>query len=443
MEIPLDVIDYILSLLRHDPRTLLKCSDSHPILAQIVERHLYYHIIIPIGRSAMSSDQIGGHKIESRRIIELLSEAPHIVDYVRILEISFDHDPGGLILISPILSQFDALRCIKFTPWTSGSEASVALWKEGIPQCFKAALDGCLRLPTLQEVTIDRLHFPISMLNDIPNITRLALMSKTLDLSDCGDTPFPQLESLSVYDIDRRYSPSLNTWLKCHIVKLRSLTCDYLNLGAQSILELLGICSDTLENLDIVLKPLSPCEFHSNFFWFRNVVKLKILADETAFDICQLRLDYERIPPSLKLDLSSLRCLRHLTIRVAVNRPYLHRNHPRIFDVSSLPAAVGICKSVSRLQHLTLDLFVGTYIPSVSDIDLSPLADLARSTASFTHIDLYMHSSRKHFPHKFADALSELAKYEGVGQLVERGALVLHVQRAAPTDPRFIMGPPI
>jgi len=178
-----------------------------------------------------------------------------------------------------------------------------------------------------------------------------------------------------------------------------------------------------LENLDLILKPLSPYE--------------------TAFDICQLRLDYERIAPNLKLDFSSLRCLRHLTIRVAVNRPYMHRNHPIIFDLSSLPAAVGICRSASRLQHLTIDLFVGTYIASVSEIDFSPLADLAKFSASFTHIDLYMHSSRKHFPHKFADALSELTKYEAVGQLIDRGSLILHIQRAAPTDSRFMMGPPI
>ena len=102
-------------------------------------------------------------------IIELLSNRPRIADYIHYLEFSFKFSNGSrLETIFPILSKFHALQCIKLTFRTYTNSIS------GLPQCFtETALGNCLRLPTLQEVHIANLQFPNSILNELPNITRL------------------------------------------------------------------------------------------------------------------------------------------------------------------------------------------------------------------------------------------------------------------------------
>ena len=257
--LPFDVLDHIFGFLKYNPRSLLACSLSHPFFAQIVERYLYYHVIIPSATS-YQTDHRRGYRLESWRIIKLLSEAPKVVDHVCILELSLRFLKGGLRsfeVIAPILSKFHALRCLRLTSPTSED----IWWQDVVPLCFRTALEDCLRLPTLQEVHINYIHFPIFVLNDIPNITRLSI-SHSLETLVCSKSPFPQLESLSLYHIDSKYRPYLIAWGKHHIAKLRSLTCDYSD--ENFVLELVRICSDSLESLDISMVPPSGSELPSH-----------------------------------------------------------------------------------------------------------------------------------------------------------------------------------
>jgi hypothetical protein len=157
--------------------------------------------------------------------------------------------------IALILPIFPALECIMLTTYYYIS------WQKTLPQSLKTAVEGCLRLPTLQEVHIGTLDFPLSLLNTHANINYFSL-SGSPQMPDCTDDHCLPLTSLKVEGIDGRYSAFFSTWAKSHIIKLHSLRCDYSR--EKMILELLENCSGTLNNLDLTLK--SPCEVSSCFY---------------------------------------------------------------------------------------------------------------------------------------------------------------------------------
>ena len=252
MEIPVEVLDHIFGFLKSHPRSLLACSNAHPSLAQIVGRHLYHHIVIIHSTLCYPPDldYRSGYKFDSSHMTRLLSDTPRIADYVRILELPVAGD--FLEHIAPILSRFHAIQCVKLTFCADVVE---------IPQRFKTALEDCLRLPTLQEVHIANLpRFPISILNDMSNITRLSL-SESLERSTSIDCPFPQLKSLSLSAFDLHNLSLHLTWAK-HM-KLQSFAFDYSN--EEIIEKFLRICSDTLENLDCSMGAHSLCELPFRF----------------------------------------------------------------------------------------------------------------------------------------------------------------------------------
>ena len=117
------------------------------------------------------------------------------------------------------------------------------------------AVEDCLRLPTLQEVHMGTMQIPLSMLNRHANINCLSF-SGCPQMPDCSDDAYLQLKSLTVWGIGDFYWRFFSTWAKRHITGLHSMKCDY--SIEQMILEFLGICSGTLNNLYIKLQ--APCE---------------------------------------------------------------------------------------------------------------------------------------------------------------------------------------
>lgn len=118
MEFPPEIVDHIVSFLKF-PRFLLACSNAHPILAGIVRRHLYYHIVVIDDQIDYStsyryqSDNRRGYKLKLLHVIKLLSisDAPKIADYVRTVEFPFRSSPGGLDSnIAQILPKFHGLQ---------------------------------------------------------------------------------------------------------------------------------------------------------------------------------------------------------------------------------------------------------------------------------------------------------------------------------------------
>ena len=264
MELPFDVLDYIFGLLRSDPETLVECSKAHPMFSQILNRHLFYHIVIHLGPFASNTRQ--GYNLSIHHLIKLVSETPQLVDHVRVLEIQF---PDSYVFLdqkdqyfeefASILSTFSALKSIILL-----SEHDIS-WRKIMPLNLKTALESCLYLPTVQQVYVSILQFPLSLLGTNPNINLLFLSGWPRTPESSENHPCPQLKSLSV---GRIYGTSLrifSTWAKRHIAKLQFLKCDYAD--EKVVLELLEACSDTLEFLDLNLKVRSSeCKESSSCF---------------------------------------------------------------------------------------------------------------------------------------------------------------------------------
>jgi hypothetical protein len=267
MEFPFDVLDYIFSFLKSDPESLVACSRAHPLLSRIVERYLYYHIVILTGIGFQNTGQ--GYFLESSHLIKILSETPQIVDYVRVLQIAFSYFNNStqetrrrLEEIALILPMFPALECITLS--TDGPMS----WQEELPQSFRTAVDDCLHLQTLQKLCAGVLHFPLSMLDNHPHVTCLSIDTAP-HVPDCLESTYPQLKFLSVVNLDDAYVVSFSNWAKQHIGKLESLKCEISDYSSERMVsEFLEICSDTLTCLDICLDgPSFPCELLYVLFW--------------------------------------------------------------------------------------------------------------------------------------------------------------------------------
>ena len=132
-------------------------------------------------------------------------------------------------------------------------------WKQLAP-AFRTAVENCLRLSTLQGLHVGELDFPLSILDKNVNINCFSLSGYPI-IPDCSDDTNLQLTALSFDGILNLARPFTNftTWVKRHISNLQSLKCNYSD--EEVIFDLLGICSDTLNRLDLLLE--LPCELSS------------------------------------------------------------------------------------------------------------------------------------------------------------------------------------
>jgi hypothetical protein len=261
MELPTDVLDYILSFLRRHPESLIALSKAHPVFSRIAERHRYYNIIIHIGATEFT------YSFKPSSLIKQVSETPRIVHYVRVLRIEFHYRQTleGMLPyfeeISSILPKFPLLECIKLTT----RHCSVS-W-EDLPQSFRTAVEDCLYLPTLWMVDVGDMSFPLAMLDSHVNIDSLSL-SGFPQIPESTDSPCSQLKSLEFTGMSRsnyKLVPFIS-WAKQHIVKLQALKYDF-SSDHTIIEELFKTCSDTLSNLALSLvRYKSQGELSSRFF---------------------------------------------------------------------------------------------------------------------------------------------------------------------------------
>ena len=169
MELPFDILDHIFSFLRSDPKALFACSKAHPTLSQVVEKYRFHHIIIHTGVTDFT------YSFKPFDLLRHLAKAPRIVNYVAVLQIEFDHYQYGYRMspyleeIASLLPMFPVLEAIMLpTPH------SALLWQK-FPQSFKTAVENCLHLPTLQEIHVGNMFFPLSMLDNHANINYFPL----------------------------------------------------------------------------------------------------------------------------------------------------------------------------------------------------------------------------------------------------------------------------
>ena len=88
MLLPTELIDRIFSFLQGDTSALKACLSAHPVYSKLAERYLYADL--QISPSAVS----GLH--------EQISKNPHLLDYPRTLQFSFDESARSITMMSMI-----------------------------------------------------------------------------------------------------------------------------------------------------------------------------------------------------------------------------------------------------------------------------------------------------------------------------------------------------
>ena len=140
------------------------------------------------------------------------------------------------------LLMFPVLECIILKT----SKKRLCSW----PDVFRAALEDRLNLPTLKEIHIvGNQEFPCSLIDNRKNIQYLLLQhgsSRDYEHPSC-DSTLPQLKSLTL--LSHSLYSSLLSLVKTHIKELQSLKCA--SSGVDVLKELLGVCSQTLNKLDV------------------------------------------------------------------------------------------------------------------------------------------------------------------------------------------------
>src|SRR5260221_3471132 len=247
--LPFDIFDHIFGHLRSDPKSLIACSKAHPALTQITDRHRYYHTIVHTGSTAFP------YSFEPIRLIKLISATPRIVNHVRVLQIEFDGSSLNLMSrflvdIAWLLPRFLLIECLILS-----TRLSFYLTWQKLPPSLRTAVEDYLRvgLPTLQEVHVGQLDFPLSILDKNTNINRFSVSITSQIPGYPGkypDTIYPQLKSLSVRGINYDSYRPFSTWASQRIGNLRSLELDCTD-HVETGLDLLKGCSDTLEYLHI------------------------------------------------------------------------------------------------------------------------------------------------------------------------------------------------
>jgi len=280
MNLPFDILDHIFGFLITHPASLVACSEAHPVFSRMVEKYQYHRLTIDL-------ESTRGH------LMKLLSDRPRIRNYVRVLRIEsyLEYCPirtTHFERTAAILPLFSALECIVL------SIAPIRTWERDLPQVFRKALEGCLCLPTLQELHIDHYinDFPVSMLDSHANIDCFSLYG-TPKIFTVADTTYPQLKSLSItgFYLNENHI-SFGAWAKPRITRLQSLKYDY--SSDHTLLELLEICSDTVSILDITLGDDVDCQcepFASVFWPFRHCIESR----------CQTAQQDTSIPPQIRM----------------------------------------------------------------------------------------------------------------------------------------------
>ena len=250
MDLPFDIVDHIFGFLRTHPTSLLACSKAHPDLSPIATRHFYYHTIVHTGLIGFT------HSLEPTCLLNRIFETPRIGNHVRVLQIECNHDLlWPFEDISLLLPKLPVLECLMLS-----AKHKYLSWQK-LPHSFRSAVEDSLHLPTLHEVHVGDLAFPLSILEST-NISLLSI-SGVPKISEYPNIIYPQLKSLSTKGIDSDPDQLFIIWARQCIGNLQSLECAYSDDEPSVLNELLKVCSETLETLDISLSLTCSCELSS------------------------------------------------------------------------------------------------------------------------------------------------------------------------------------
>ena len=216
-QLPPDVVDYIFSFLQSDYISLRKCSEGHPFLASLAERHLYTYIALQ--NHPTRNDQ----KFLPSELLEVFAERPHILDNVfglniELISLHKVEMIRSLEGISLILSMVPRLISITLR----GRGRDTVAWRN-LDETFQTAFLNLLCSPSVTEVSIEEVvGFPLSAFDQCKSLKHLSLHGKfrsDFGMSTLTLTHLPTLESLSMYN----FRPLRNIFLKVSLWNPRVL----------------------------------------------------------------------------------------------------------------------------------------------------------------------------------------------------------------------------
>jgi len=244
MSLPDDVLDHILSFLQSDLRALKACSQSHPKFIPLVERYLYATVTL------YDNNTISQNGLGTPQFMTLLSDNPHIANYIRSLEVEVTYDLIESVQyledIASVLRMCSLLNKITLKQIHSGWAA--------LPEAFRLAFLDCLHLSSMKAVCIIYVYgFPLTALEYAKNLKQLTLRGWAPDHDFIPErSTYPLLEDLSVQDCGGITLEKIIIWVQAQ--NLRSLEflgpCDTTR-EVWLLQSLLSSCSNTLVNLNL------------------------------------------------------------------------------------------------------------------------------------------------------------------------------------------------
>jgi len=182
MNLSTDVVDYIFSFLRTDLATLKSCTQAHPRLSRLAERHLYHRTTLDIKP---------GYDLDITQLSSLLKKNSRIRDYIRSLAINISEDCKYLLLawtpvtkaMSSILSSLPRLNQVTLT-------LPKMVWIQ-THESFRSAFINILQQSSVTTVHLESIFvFPLPILCPCPN-------AEALD--DSSQPPLPSNLSHSLF----------------------------------------------------------------------------------------------------------------------------------------------------------------------------------------------------------------------------------------------------
>jgi hypothetical protein len=250
MLLPVDIFDHLFSFLVSDPVTLKACSETHPVLSRLAERHLYATLTLLDGNRVDHQ-----HGMRTSDLDQLLSDTHRIRKFVQAVEVKVtrreQYQDEDLEDISSSLSKLSLLKKITLTK--DGSEEGKLRWPL-LPDHFRRAFMDCARLDSMEELCMVHIsRFPMSLLDGCKTVSRLTLQSFLpvcdFAMAASGYSLYPPLKSLRVHNT--RSLDKMTTWIQSRKLRFLSHSHTYPSFHDSDVfLELLQKCSDSITSLD-------------------------------------------------------------------------------------------------------------------------------------------------------------------------------------------------
>jgi len=268
--LPVEILDYIFSYL--DVHSLKASSKAHPVLSHIAERHLYVRITLQNHEEYNSSDS--WLSLEVGQLSDLLSERPHIANYVLFLTINVGEGDDKLFpfleAIPSILALLLKLRTVVLN-WTSTMGRVKFNKYPNLPEDFCSSLAKSFELISMKKVKFYGIRIPLSLLHRCGNtIEKLVFDRCIVSQSDDSEVESsssgcPPLEDLRITKINNRSLKTLVHWVANGCRQLRQFRFSPFDKRDEDpfvlIKPILVSCSNTLTILDVDLGSL--CRFNS------------------------------------------------------------------------------------------------------------------------------------------------------------------------------------